>query len=83
MFRAFTCLVDQHDWRYVVLAGLVCFAASIVAVNIFHRALATRTLARLIWIGIAGGAIGFGIGLLISLRCSPMIRASLPDMTSR
>jgi diguanylate cyclase (GGDEF)-like protein len=61
MFRAFTCLVDQHDWRYVVLAGLVCFAASIVAVNIFHRAVATRTSARLIWIGIAGGAIGFGI----------------------
>jgi diguanylate cyclase (GGDEF)-like protein len=61
MFRAFTCLVDQHDWRYVVLAGLVCFAASIVAVNIFHRAVATRTWARLIWIGIAGGAIGYGI----------------------
>src|SRR5438132_5037738 len=61
MFRVFTCLTEDHDWRLVMLAGLVCFIASIVAVSIFHRAIASRARARLIWIAIAGAAIGYGI----------------------
>ncbi|WP_314953413.1 EAL domain-containing protein [Bradyrhizobium cosmicum] len=61
MFRVFTCLTAEHDWRLVLLAGLVCFAASITAISIFHRAIASRAWARLIWIAIAGAAIGYGI----------------------
>jgi len=61
MFRVFSCLTTQHDWRLVLLAGLVCFAASIVAVAIFHRARASRARTRLMWITIAGAAIGYGI----------------------
>jgi diguanylate cyclase (GGDEF)-like protein len=61
MFRVFSCLTAEHDWRLVVLAGLVCFAASIVAVSIFHRATASQAWARVIWIAIAGAAIGYGI----------------------
>ncbi|MBH5402793.1 EAL domain-containing protein [Bradyrhizobium sp. CNPSo 4010] len=61
MFRVFSCLAFEHDWRLVVLAGLVCFVASIVAVSIFHRAIATRARTRWIWITIAGAAIGYGI----------------------
>ncbi|MGY3032426.1 diguanylate cyclase (GGDEF)-like protein [Bradyrhizobium sp. USDA 4354] len=61
MFRVFSCLATQHDWRLVVLAGLVCFVASIGAVSIFHRAIATRARTRWIWITIAGAAIGYGI----------------------
>ena len=61
MFRVLTCLTVEHDWRLVVLAVLVCFAASIVAVNIFHRAIASQARTRFIWIAIAGGAIGYGI----------------------
>ncbi|MDA9430434.1 EAL domain-containing protein [Bradyrhizobium sp. CCBAU 51627] len=61
MFRVFSCLTTEHDWRLVLLAGLVCFAASIVAVSIFHRAIAARARTRLMWIGIAGAAIGYGI----------------------
>jgi diguanylate cyclase (GGDEF)-like protein len=61
MFRVLTCLTGEHDWRLVLLAGLVCFVASIVAVNIFHRALASHARTRLIWIAIAGAAIGYGI----------------------
>lgn len=45
----------------VFLAGVVCFIASIVAVTIFHRAVASRARTRLIWIAIAGAAIGYGI----------------------
>ena len=33
MFRVFSCLTTEHDWRLVLLAGLVCFAASIVAIQ--------------------------------------------------
>lgn len=61
MFRVLGCLTDEHDWRLVLLAGLVCFVASIVAVNIFHRAIASQARTRLVWIAIAGAAIGYGI----------------------
>ncbi|OPZ00889.1 diguanylate cyclase [Bradyrhizobium sacchari] len=61
MFRVFNCLSAEHDWRLVMLAGLVCFAASIVAVSIFHRAVASRGWTRSLWIAIAGAAIGYGI----------------------
>jgi NO-binding membrane sensor protein with MHYT domain len=61
MFRVFNCLTVQHDWRLVVLAGLVCFTASVVAINIFHRAVASQARTRLIWIAIAGAVIGYGI----------------------
>src|SRR6266511_4465721 len=61
MFRVLSCLTGEHDWRLVVLAGLVCFVASIVAVTIFHRAVASQARTRLIWIAIAGAAIGYGI----------------------
>jgi diguanylate cyclase (GGDEF)-like protein len=61
MFRVLSCLTDAHDWRLVLLACLVCFVASIVAVNIFHRAIASQARTRLIWIAIAGAAIGYGI----------------------
>src|SRR5258708_7259468 len=61
MFRVLTCLAEQHDWRLVALAGAVCFLASLVAIHIFHRAIAAKSRTRLIWIAIAGGAIGYGI----------------------
>ncbi|RZN08655.1 bifunctional diguanylate cyclase/phosphodiesterase [Bradyrhizobium genosp. SA-3] len=61
MFRVLSCLTVEHDFRLVVLAGLVCFVASIVAVSIFHRAIAAHARTRLIWIAIAGAAIGYGI----------------------
>ena len=61
MFRILSCLTAEHDWRLVLLAGLVCFAASIVAVNIFHRAITSQARTRLIWIAIAGASIGYGI----------------------
>jgi diguanylate cyclase (GGDEF)-like protein len=61
MFRVLTCLTGEHDWRLALLAALVCFVASIVAVNIFHRAIVSQARTRLIWTAIAGAAIGYGI----------------------
>ncbi len=61
MFRVLTCLTGEHDWRLVVIAGLVCFLASVVAVSLFHRACATRGRARATWLACAGAATGCGI----------------------
>ena len=63
MFRVFSCLTGEHDWRLVVLAGLVCLLASLVAVSLFHRARAARGRARSrhAWLLLAGAATGCGI----------------------
>src|ERR1700736_5372265 len=61
MFRVFTCLTEQHDWRLVLLAGRVCFLWSLVAISLFRRAGATRPPARAGWIATAGVAAGSGI----------------------
>jgi len=61
MFRVFSCLTAEHDLRLVGLAGLVCFLASLAAINLFHRAVATRGRARALWLATAGAASGCGI----------------------
>ncbi len=61
MFQIYNCLTTQHDWRLVVIAGLVCLLASVVTVTLFHRALATKGRGRLAWLVIAGAASGCGI----------------------
>ena len=61
MFRVFTCLDSQHDWRLVIVAGLVCFVASLCAISLFQRARMVQGRARATWIVIAGIAAGFGI----------------------
>ena len=61
MFRILTCLTTEHDWRLVVVAGVICLLASLVAVNLYHRARATAGNVRLLWIITAGAATGSGI----------------------
>jgi methyl-accepting chemotaxis protein len=61
MFRVFTCLTTQHDWRLVVVAGVVCYLASLTAITLFNRARSTAGQARAIWIAAAGAATGCGI----------------------
>jgi methyl-accepting chemotaxis protein len=61
MFRTLTCLTTQHDWRLVVVAGVVCFLASLTAITLFYRARSTGGRASVIWIVAAGVATGCGI----------------------
>jgi NO-binding membrane sensor protein with MHYT domain/methyl-accepting chemotaxis protein len=61
MFRVLTCLTVEHDWRLVVVAGIVCFIASLCAISLFHRALSSQGGARAAWVLIASLATGFGI----------------------
>jgi diguanylate cyclase (GGDEF)-like protein len=61
MFRVLNCLGGEHDLRLVVLAGLICFIASVVAISLFHRATATEGRVRTAWLALAGVATGCGI----------------------
>jgi NO-binding membrane sensor protein with MHYT domain/methyl-accepting chemotaxis protein len=61
MYRVLTCLTTEHDWRLVIVAGVICLLASLVAVNLFHNARATAHTARMSWIIAAGIATGSGI----------------------
>lgn len=61
MFRVFNCLTTEHDWRLVLIAAVVCFAASLAAISLFGRARATEGRARAGWIVAAGAATGCGI----------------------
>ena len=59
MFRVLTV---EHDWRLVVIAGVVCFIASHCVISLFHRARASQGRTSATWILIAGLAAGCGIG---------------------
>jgi methyl-accepting chemotaxis protein len=61
MFRTLNCLTTQHDWRLVVVAGVVCFLASLTAITLFYRARSTGGRASVVWIVAAGVATGCGI----------------------
>jgi NO-binding membrane sensor protein with MHYT domain/methyl-accepting chemotaxis protein len=61
MFRVFNCLATEHDWRLVIVAGVVCFLASLTAISLFNRARATAGRVRVTWIVAAGAATGCGI----------------------
>jgi methyl-accepting chemotaxis protein len=61
MFRVLTCLTTEHDWRLVIVAGVVCFLASLTAISLFKRARAATGRTRAVWIVAAGAATGCGI----------------------
>src|SRR5689334_1625294 len=47
MYRVLTCLGGEHDWRLVIVAGVVCFLASLTAISLFGRARATESRGRI------------------------------------
>lgn len=60
MLQVYSCLTTQHDWRLVIVAGLVCLLASITGMTLFGRARAVTGRARVVWIVGAGAATGCG-----------------------
>jgi diguanylate cyclase (GGDEF)-like protein/PAS domain S-box-containing protein len=61
MFRVFNCLTDAHNPWLVLLAGALCFLASLTATQLIRRAKATRGRAHAAWIVTAAAATGCGI----------------------
>jgi signal transduction histidine kinase len=61
MFRVLGCVLEQHDLRLVVLAGLLCLFACIAAMSMIWRAGAAQGRMRLAWLCAAGAVAGCGI----------------------
>ena len=61
MLRVYTCIVQEHDLRLVVLAAVVCALASFTAINLVHHVRRSTGQMRQIWLGVAATASGFGI----------------------
>ncbi|MEO4000414.1 EAL domain-containing protein [Mesorhizobium sp. CAU 1732] len=61
MLTVYNCIVNDHDIRLVVVAGILCAIASLTAVALLqHLRRATGTI-RMAWLGIAAAAFGFGV----------------------
>ena len=61
MFQVYNCLTQQHDWRLVIIAAIVCAVASIVTIQLLHRAFVAKAKKRVMWIVTAGVVAACGI----------------------
>ena len=57
----FDFLLQQHDWRFVGLAALVCLVAAYACMNLVRHARHSTGRPRRVWIGVAALAVGLGI----------------------
>ncbi len=60
MLRVYTCIVHDHDLRFVVVAGLICLLAAFTSFSTFERARFSENR-RLAWLALAGFVSGTGI----------------------
>ncbi|MGH6833723.1 MAG: MHYT domain-containing protein, partial [Methyloceanibacter sp.] len=61
MYKVLSCLRDQHDYRLVLLAVLICAVASFTAFHIYANARENHGWKRLGWVFLTGVAAGAGI----------------------
>lgn len=61
MVRVISCLVTQHDWRLLLLAGAACLVTSFAAINLFRQARSTKGRTRYLWLIVTGICAGYGI----------------------
>jgi diguanylate cyclase (GGDEF)-like protein/PAS domain S-box-containing protein len=61
MYGVVNCLVQEHNLRLVLVAGILCFLANLATVSFIGRAREANRVVRLTWAAVAAGAGGFGI----------------------
>ncbi|HEY4113366.1 MAG TPA: MHYT domain-containing protein [Rhizomicrobium sp.] len=61
MLQVLGCITTQHDFRFVVLAGILCLFACLTAMSLIARARATEGRMRHLWLAGAGVVAGCGI----------------------
>ena len=61
MFKVFSCLTEQHDYRLVLLAAVICAATSLTSFGIYSRATQVQGLSKLGWLFLTGMSTGSGI----------------------
>ncbi|EJT03217.1 EAL domain-containing protein [Rhizobium sp. CCGE 510] len=61
MFSVIACIRDNHDWRLVIAAAVVCLVGVMAAMLLFSRAQDCDAGSRKLWIGASGFAFGTGV----------------------
>src|SRR5882724_9379244 len=61
MLRVIACITRDHDWRLVILAGIICLFACFAALSLLARAATTQGRPRLIWLGATAAVTGSGV----------------------
>lgn len=61
MFTVDACLANDHDYRLVGLAAVVCLFTSLTAINALRWLANTRGRQRLAWLTAAAVVTGFGV----------------------
>ena len=61
MFKIYLCIATQHDWRLVILAGLVCVASALATFYLYSKTPTFGVARRATWLGMTGLVAGSGI----------------------
>jgi diguanylate cyclase (GGDEF)-like protein len=61
MFTVIDCLTQEHDWRLLIVAIVICGIAAVTSLNLLARAAIAAGRTRQAWT--AAGAIAFGCGI--------------------
>ena len=61
MFKVISCLVNEHDYRMVVVAALVCLCATLTAFRLYSRMNGATGLARGAWLLFTSLVAGSGV----------------------
>src|SRR5450432_2287125 len=61
MLTVYNCIVNDHDFRLVGLAAVICALASFTAMTLLHHVHKSSGQMRFVWLGVSATATGFGI----------------------
>lgn len=61
MFSVIACIRDNHDWRLVIAAAIVCLVGSLTTMLLLFRAQECDVGQRKLWIGTSAFASGVGV----------------------
>src|SRR5882724_11877033 len=61
MLTVYNCIVNDHDFRLVGLAAVICALASFTAMTLLHHVRKSSGHMRYAWLAVAATATGFGI----------------------
>jgi len=66
VYSVYYCLANQHDWRFVLLAAVICAVASVTSFHIYSHVAAgpgqaDNEMRRLGWLALTGISAGAGI----------------------
>jgi diguanylate cyclase (GGDEF)-like protein/PAS domain S-box-containing protein len=61
LFKVISCLVNEHDYRLVLIAAVVCLCASLTAFRLFSRMNGARGLVRGAWLLLTSMVAGSGV----------------------